>query len=326
VGKPALVILAAGLGSRYGGLKQIEPVGENGELIIDYSIYDAIKAGFEKVVFVITRALRDDFMEVIGDRIKKYVETEYSYQDINEIPAGYTRPEGRTKPWGTAQALLSAKSVLGKGAFAVINADDFYGAAAYRAIYEWLSVPRPYDGKSHFAMIGYRIENTVSENGVVARGICEADENGYLTSIVERVMVQKYGGGARYSEDKGHTWNAIPPGALVSMNFWGLNEEFFGTAERDFPHFLDANLRLNPLKCEYLLPSEMGTQILAGACDVFALESPDTWYGMTYREDRPGVMKAVEDLHASGAYPKPLWSRAPRITGAVIFREGSVKT
>jgi hypothetical protein len=308
VKKPALVILAAGLGSRYGGLKQIDPVGEHGELIIDYSIYDAVKAGFENIVFIITRELRDDFMEVVGGRIKKYVATEYAYQDINDIPAGYSPPEGRTKPWGTTQALLSARSVLREGPFAVINADDFYGASAYRIIYEWLSVPRPRDGKSHYAMVGYRIENTVTDSGFVARGICEADENGYLTSIVERTLVEKHGRAARYSEDKGATWNTIHPGTLVSMNFWGLNDEFFEAAERDFPPFLDANLPLNPLKCEYLLPSEIGAQLRAGGCDVRVLESPDAWHGITYKEDRPGVMKAVEDLHAGGVYPKPLWN------------------
>jgi hypothetical protein len=308
VEKPALVILAAGLGSRYGGLKQIEPVGKHGELIIDYSIYDAIKAGFESVVFIITRELRDDFMEVIGGRIKKYVAAEYAYQDINDIPAGYSLPEGRTKPWGTTQALLSARPVLGKCPFAVINADDFYGASAYRIIYEWLSAPRPSDGKSHYAMVGYRIENTVTDSGSVARGICEADENGYLASIVERTTVEKHGCGARYSEDHGATWTQISPGTLVSMNFWGLTDDFFEGAERDFPRFLDANLPRNPLKCEYLLPSEIGAQLRAGGCDVRVLESPDAWHGITYKEDRPGVMKAVEELHAGGAYPKPLWS------------------
>ncbi|MDR1580647.1 MAG: hypothetical protein LBS35_09845 [Synergistaceae bacterium] len=305
--KPALVILAAGLGSRYGGLKQIDPVGEHGELIIDYSIYDAIKAGFESVVFIITREMHDDFMEVIGGRIKKYAAIKYAYQDINAIPAGYLLPEGRTKPWGTTQALLSARSVLGEGPFAVINADDFYGASAYRTIYEWLSAPHPHDGKSHYAMVGYRIENTVTDSGSVARGICEEDENGYLVSIVERTLVEKHGRAARYSEDMGATWNAIPPGTLVSMNFWGLSDEFFEVAERDFPPFLNANLPLNPLKCEYLLPSEIGNQLRAGGCDVRVLESPDTWHGITYKEDRPGVMKAVADLHAREVYPKPLW-------------------
>jgi hypothetical protein len=308
VEKPALVILAAGIGSRYGGLKQIDPVGANGELIIDYSIYDAIKAGFEKVVFVITRTIGGDFTDVIGNRIAGYVKTEYAYQELNGLPPGYSPPEGRTKPWGTAQALLCAKSVI-NGPFAVINADDFYGAGAYKTIYEWLSAPGTGDGRMHFAMVGYRIENTVSENGSVARGICEADENGYLSSIVERTFVEKSGSGARFSEDKGHTWNDIPGGTLVSMNFWGLRDGFFEAAERHFPRFLDENLPDNPLKCEYLLPSEIDTQLREGICDVKVLESPDTWYGITYRGDRPGVMKAIAGLHEKGVYATPLWPR-----------------
>jgi hypothetical protein len=306
VEKPALVILAAGMGSRYGGLKQIDPVGENGELIIDYSIYDAIKAGFGKVVFIITRAMKDDFMEVIGNRIAKYVATEYAYQSLDDLPAGYSLPSGRVKPWGTAQAVLSAKSVV-RGPFAAINADDFYGASAFRTIYDWLSRPRMENGKMHFAMVGYRIENTVSDHGSVTRGICEADQYGYLTSIAERASVERYGRGARFSEDKGLTWTEIPPGTLVSMNFWGLHGGFCEAAERDFRLFLDENLPENPMKCEYLLPSEIGRQLAGGSCDVKVLESPDTWHGVTYREDRPEVMKAIEELHKRGVYPKPLW-------------------
>ena len=305
MGKPVLVILAAGIGSRYGGLKQIDPVGANGELIIDYSIYDAIKAGFEKVVFIITRAIHDDFMEIIGNRISRFIASDYVYQDLNSLPKGYALPEGRVKPWGTAQAVLAVKQLV-KGPFAVINADDFYGASAYRTIYDWLSQPRGNDGKNHFAMVGYRIENTVSDHGSVARGICE-DDAGYLTSIVERTLVKKSGLGAVFSEDKGETWNEIPSGTLVSMNCWGLNDGFFEAAGRDFPQFLDENIPKNPMKCEYLLPSEIGTQLANAVCDVSVLESPDKWYGVTYREDRPGVMNAVEALHAAGAYPKPLW-------------------
>jgi len=304
--KPVLVILAAGIGSRYGGLKQIDPVGENGELIIDYSIYDAIKAGFEKVVFIITRSLHDDFMEVIGDRISKYVAADYAYQELLDIPEGFRLPEGRVKPWGTAQAVLAIKPVV-NGPFAVINADDYYGASAYRVMYDWLSRPRADDGVNHFAMVGYRIENTVSGYGAVTRGICEADSNGYLTSIVERRNVEKTPTGARYSEDKGTTWRGINAGTLVSMNFWGLHERFFDAAERDFSRFLETNLAVDPLKCEYILPTEIGAQLALGVCDVKALESADMWYGLTYREDRPEVIKAIESLHAAGVYPKPLW-------------------
>ncbi|MDR1651626.1 MAG: hypothetical protein LBR87_07545 [Synergistaceae bacterium] len=303
--KPALVILAAGIGSRYGGLKQIDPVGANGELIIDYSIYDALKAGFGKVIFIITEAIREDFMEVIGSRIERYAETDYAYQSLADIPAGYAVPEGRVKPWGTTQALLSAKSAV-DGPFAVINADDFYGASAYRSMYDWLSSPLPDDRGLHFSMVGYRIENTVSGHGSVTRGICESS-GGYLSSIAERTMIEKYKEGARHSEDKGKTWSCIPPGTLVSMNFWGLTPGFFKAAEEDFPVFLDENLRQDPLKCEYLLPSEIGRQLERGIADVRVLESPDTWYGVTYREDRPEVMRAVEELHRRGVYPAPLW-------------------
>ncbi|MDR1481388.1 MAG: hypothetical protein LBI74_02045 [Synergistaceae bacterium] len=305
--KPELVILAAGVGSRYGGVKQIDPVGEHGELIIDYSIYDAINAGFEKVVFIITHALEDDFMEVIGDRISKYVKTAYAYQELDCLPAGYALPEGRTKPWGTAQALLSAQSVI-DGPFAVINADDFYGASAYRTVYDWLSLSAEMDGnKTRFAMVGYRIENTVSDHGRVTRGICEADDGGFLVSIAERAHVEKTPDGARYPEDSGETWHDIPAGTLVSMNFWGLRKGFFKAAEDDFPVFLDRNLAENPLKCEYLLPSEIGCQLQSGRASVEVLESGDMWHGITYREDRPGVMEAIEDLHRRGVYPKPLW-------------------
>ncbi|MDR1621848.1 MAG: hypothetical protein LBS00_05690 [Synergistaceae bacterium] len=308
--KPALVILAAGIGSRYGGLKQIDPVGEHGELIIDYSIYDAVKAGFEKVVFIITREIESDFMEVIGNRIAKHVETAYAYQELNDLPAGYTVPEGRVKPWGTTQALLSARSVV-DGPFAAINADDFYGASAYRSIYDWLKVSAGVSagverGKARFAMVGYRIENTVSDYGKVTRGICEADENGFLKSIVERTSVEKTPAGARYFEDKSG-WHDIPAGTLVSMNFWGLHEGFFKAAADDFPAFLDENLAINPLKCEYLLPSEIGYQLQTKRSDVKVLESADMWYGLTYKEDRPGVIKAIENLHRQGIYPKPLW-------------------
>ncbi|MDR2179666.1 MAG: hypothetical protein LBP21_05125 [Synergistaceae bacterium] len=307
--KPALVIMAAGIGNRYGGLKQIDPVGKHGELIIDYSIYDAVKAGFRKVVFIITREMENDFMEVIGNRIAGQVETAYAYQELDSLPAGYAVPVGRVKPWGTAQALLSARSVL-EGPFAVINADDFYGASAYRSIYRWLTLSAGTAGKGHkmqFAMVGYRIENTVSDYGKVTRGICEADENGFLKSIVERTFVEKTPRGARYSDDKGETWHDIPPGTLVSMNFWGLSEGFFEAAQENFPAFLDENLSVNPLKCEYLLPTEIGRQLRAGCSQVEVLESTDMWYGLTYKEDRPGVVEALENMHRLGVYPKPLW-------------------
>jgi hypothetical protein len=297
--------MAAGMGSRYGGLKQIDPVGAHGELIIDYSIYDAMKAGFEKVIFIISNALKDDFMEVIGDRISRRVETAYAYQDLNDLPAGYSLPAGRTKPWGTAQAVLAARSVV-HGPFAAVNADDFYGASAYKTLYDWLAAPKENGDKTRCAMVGYRIENTVSDHGSVARGICES-KGGYLTSIVERTLVEKAPCGARYSEDGGGTWRDIEAGTLVSMNFWGLDEDFFKAASEDFPRFLDENLPSNPMKCEYLLPSEIGGLLKRGKAGVRVLESRDTWFGVTYRDDRPGVVKAIADMCARGVYPAPLW-------------------
>jgi NDP-sugar pyrophosphorylase family protein len=304
--KPILAILSAGMGNRYGGLKQIDPVGTNGELIIDYSIYDAIKAGFEKVIFIIKHEIENDFNDVIGGRIAKYVDTASAYQELDQLPPGYALPDGRTKPWGTTHALLAAKDLI-KGPFAVINADDYYGPSAFKTIYDWLSAPNPDKSMLHYAMVGYRIENTVTESGSVARGVCEADDRGFLTSIVERTTVEKTRDGARFSEDCGKTWYSLHPHTLVSMNFWGLNEGFFEDAERNFPDFLDKNLPDNPLKCEYLLPFEINRQIQRGRADVKVLESVDTWHGVTYREDRETVVKAMSEKHARDEYPTPLW-------------------
>jgi dTDP-glucose pyrophosphorylase len=304
--KPVLAILAAGMGRRYGGLKQIDPVGANGELIIDYSIYDAIKAGFRKVIFIIKHEIENDFSEVIGRRIAKYVDVACAYQELEDLPPGYAVPEGRTKPWGTTHALLAAKKLI-RGPFAVINADDYYGPSAFRIIYEWLAAPKTDRSKRHFAMVGYRIENTVTESGSVARGVCQADERGFLTNIIERTMVEKTKDGARFSEDGGKTWAIIPRGTLVSMNFWGLGEEFFDDSEQAFSNFLEKNLRSDPQKCEYLLPSEINSQIQSGKADVKVLESVDTWHGVTYKKDREDVMKAMSEKHAKGEYPTPLW-------------------
>lgn len=304
--KPALAIMAAGIGSRYGGLKQIDPVGANGELIIDYSIYDALAAGFQKIIFIIKHEIEEDFREVIGDRMEKNAEIAYAFQELDQLPPGYRIPEGRVKPWGTTHALLSAKDLL-KGPFAVINADDYYGPAAFKTIYDWLSTPKKSDGRHHFAMVGYRIENTVSDHGSVTRGVCKADARGFLTSVTERTMIEKTREGARFSEDKGETWSDIPAGTLVSMNFWGLDEGFFLEAERDFSAFLDANLPINPLKCEYLLPIEIDALLQSGRADVTVLESEDVWYGITYKEDKAGVQKAIFEKHGQGLYLTPLW-------------------
>lgn len=304
--KPVLVVMAAGMGSRYGGLKQIDPVGPNGEVIIDYSIYDAVKAGFEKVIFIIKHEIEKEFHEAIGDRISKQIQVEYAFQDINNLPQGYTVPQGRTKPWGTTHAIMSISKLV-KGPFAAINADDYYGPHAYKTLYDFLSAPKPQDGKAHYAMVSYHVENTVTDNGTVARGISQADENGFLTAIVERLKVEKTKTGARFTEDDGKNWTDLPAGTLVSMNFWGLDTSFIEAGEARFPAFLDENIPQNPEKCEYLLPYTVDTLIKAGEADVKVLSSTDRWYGVTYKEDKPGVMQAIAQKHAEGLYPTPLW-------------------
>lgn len=304
--KPVLVVLAAGMGSRYGGLKQIDPVGPDGEVIIDYSIYDAKRAGFEKVVFIIKRELEDEFRHHIGARMEQNgMQVEYAFQDM-VLPEGFEVPEGRVKPFGTTHAVLAAADKI-SGPFAVINADDYYGPEAYQVLYDFLTAPKTADGKEHYAMVGYLIENTVTDSGTVARGVCQADANGYLTGIVERLKVAKTAEGARFTEDDGATWTDLPAGTLVSMNFWGFDEQFLALAKRDFPKFLEKNLPENPLKCEALLPNYVGELIGTGEADVKVLSSRDVWYGVTYKEDKPGVMEALAQKHKDGQYPTPLW-------------------
>lgn len=305
--KPVLVVLAAGMGSRYGGLKQIEPVGPDGELIIDYSIYDAVQAGFEKVVFIIKHEIEQEFKEAIGERIAQNINVEYAFQALGQLPDGYSLPEGRVKPWGTTHAVLAARNLI-DGPFAVINADDYYGPHAYKVLYDFLASDRSGGEKRHYAMVGYRIENTVTDKGTVARGVCEADENGFLSAITERLKIEQATGGARYTEDDGASWVDLPSGTLVSMNFWGFDESFIKASLRDFPAFLDENLSKNPQKCEYLLPTEVDKLIRVGEADVKVLKSGDRWYGVTYKEDKPGVVAAIADKHKNGLYPTPLWS------------------
>lgn len=304
--KPVLVVMAAGMGSRYGGLKQIDPVGPEKELIIDYSLYDAKRAGFEKVIFIIKHEIEKDFKEAIGDRIAQNVEVAYAFQQLEQLPAGYSIPEGRKKPWGTTHAVLAAKDLI-KGPFAAINADDYYGPEAFKAIYDFLTQPQPDTEKRHYAMVGYLIENTVTDKGSVARGVCVADENGYLMDIVERLKVEKTKTGAEYTEDDGKTWTELPAGTLVSMNYWGFDGSFLDFAEEHFAKFLDKNLPVNPLKCEYLLPFSVDQMIKSGAADVKVLESKDRWHGVTYKEDKPDVVATLAEKHKAGLYPTPLW-------------------
>ena len=304
--KPVLVVMAAGMGSRYGGLKQLDPVGNHGQLIIDYSIYDARRAGFETVVFVIKRELEDAFKAAIGDRLSKVIDVRYAYQELSDLPEGYSVPEGRVKPWGTCHAILAARDVV-DGPFAVVNADDYYGPEGFREIYDYLAANPDRPGCYEFAMVGYRLGNTVTENGSVARGICEEDEHNFLVRVTERTRIEAEGTDARFTEDGGETWTHLSGDTVVSMNLWGFTRSFMDEARARFPAFLDKTLAENPLKGEYFLPSVVTQLLDEHKARVKVLRSADKWYGVTYREDRPVVLKAIADMTASGLYPDNLW-------------------
>ena len=303
--KPVLIIMAAGMGSRYGGLKQIDPVDEGGHIIMDFSIYDAVKAGFEKVIFIIKKENEQDFKEKIGNRLEQRIEVEYVFQDIANLPEGFEVPEGRVKPWGTAHAVLSCLPVV-DGPFAVINADDYYGQQAFRMIYEFLADHEDTD-KFQYTMVGYLLENTLTENGHVARGVCETDQNGKLTEITERVRIEKHEDGPAYTEDDGATWTSLSGDTVVSMNMWGFTKSMMPEIRDRFAAFLTENLPKNPLKCEYFLPFVVDELIREGKAEVTVLKSRDKWYGVTYREDKPVVVKAIQDLKDQGLYPQNLW-------------------
>ena len=304
--KPILVVMAAGMGSRYGGLKQIDPVGKNGEIIMDFSVFDALRAGFSKVVFIIKEELYADFRAVVGDRVAKYMPVEYAFQKLTDLPEGFAVPEGRVKPWGTGHAVLAARAHI-DAPFAVINADDFYGDEAFAKIGEFLQNAESADGKAHWAMVGYHLCNTLTENGHVARGVCETDENGDLTGIHERTRIEKRADGPAYTEDDGATWTALPQESIVSMNMWGFTESILQELKARFSVFLDENLEKNPLKCEYFLPFVVDELLSEGKADVRVLKSLDRWYGVTYKEDKEVVVKAIQGLKDKGLYPQKLW-------------------
>lgn len=300
--KPQLLIMAAGLGSRYGGLKQMDPVDEYGHLIIDYSMYDALKAGFGSIVCVIRRENEEMFEERIGRRVRRFISLEYAYQDMNALPAGYAVPEGRVKPWGTGHAVLCAKDKI-NAPLCVINADDFYGRGAFEKIAAFLSAP---GGNYEYAMVGYRVENTVTPNGSVARGVCE-QRDGYLTGIHERTRVEPREGGAAYTEDDGATWHFLPAGTPVSMNMWGFRPSVLDELENRFPAWLDEALKTNPLKAEYFLPLIPNMLLTENKATVRVLDTDEKWYGVTYREDRQDVCDALKAMRQSGRYPDKLW-------------------
>ena len=297
---PTLVILAAGMGSRFGGLKQIRPVDERGHAIIDYSLFDAYRAGFRRVVFIIKHEIEADFKAAVGTRMEKYFDVKYVFQQLDMLPEGYAVPEGRVKPWGTGHAVLCCKDAV-DGPFAVINADDFYGPGAYKAIYDFLAQDRP---ESEHAMVAYLLRNTVTENGYVARGVCQV-EDGLLTGVTERTHIEKRGGDAAYTED-GETWQPLSGDVPVSMNFWGFSPAMLRELEARFPAWLDASLKTNPLKGEYFLPSVANAVIEEGLGTVRVLPCREQWYGMTYKEDLPGVAAALKSMCENGIYPEKL--------------------
>ena len=298
--KPTLVILAAGMGSRYGGMKQIDGVGSHGEPIIEFSIYDAKEAGFEKVVLIIKREHEELFKSCLTDRVSKHMEVEFAYQDMENIPAGICIPEGREKPWGTTHALLACKGIVNEP-FAIINADDFYGKDAYKKIYHFLTTEAKDD---HYGMVGYVCTNTLTDHGTVTRGVCERD-NGYLSHIVEVQKIARKDGHAIY-EDNGE-WKQLPDDTLVSMNFWGFTPKIFDEVEGIFENYLKEAIKENPMKCEHVIPTAIGDLVRDKVCEVKMLSSEDEWFGVTYQEDKPIVVQRIQEMKEKGIYPDILW-------------------
>ena len=301
--KPVLVVLAAGMGSRYGGLKQIDALGGNGEAILDYSIYDAYQAGFRTAVILIKEAIREDFMATVGKRLASSpMEIRYAYQELNKLPAGYSVPEGRVKPFGTGHAIICAGEEVGNAPFVVINADDFYGRVAFQKMYEFLSAATDPFG---YCMVGYELGKTVTDNGSVARGVCCTDAQGNLTTITERTRIEKYPGGIHFTED-GETWTDLPADTTVSMNFMCFMPSFLEEATELFPKALDEILAKNPLKGEYFLPAIVQQMLTEGRATMKVLTSPDKWYGVTYAADKPVVVAALKKMTEDGIYPEKL--------------------
>ena len=302
--EPVLIVMAAGMGSRYGGLKQMDPVGSAGELIIDFSLYDAVMAGFKKVIFIIKKEMEEDFRALIDDRSGRFIEVEYAFQDINNLPSGYSVPEGRVKPWGTSHAVLSCKDKV-NGPFAVINADDYYGSGAFHSMYEFLEHAE--DGEQYsYGMVGYLLENTLTENGHVARGVCEITEDGYLKGISERTKIMWRDGEIQYTEND-EDWISVQGGTTVSMNFWGFTPSMMKEIEGRFSAFLDKALAENPQKGEFLLPLTVDQLLKENKAKIKILPSKDKWFGVTYKEDRESVVNALQSMKDKGLYPEKLW-------------------
>jgi len=303
VTKPTLVVMAAGIGSRYGGLKQIDPIGPNGEIIIDYSIYDALNAGFTNVVFIVRDKILKEFSARIGQKLERTCDVSYVIQRLDDLPTGYAIPAGRTKPWGTAHAIYACRDII-DGSFAVINADDFYGRSAYRLLYDYLLRVHDQEGLYDYCMISYLLGNTLTKHGHVARGVCSVSNDGYLLDIHERKQIKLFGGAPRFTED-GENWISVSPDAPVSMNMWGFTGSILSELESRFERFLDA--MSDPNKGEYLLPDVVGELITEKHARVKVLPTQEQWFGVTYREDRPRVQEEVRALIEKGIYPRNLW-------------------
>ncbi len=301
-----LVIMAAGMGSRYGGLKQIESVGPDGSLIIDYSIYDARRAGFNKVVFIIKKEIEKDFNQAIGDRIKKQLAVEYVYQEIADIPPQFRVPEGRIKPWGTGQAILACKDKVNEP-FLVINADDFYGKESFQLMADWIDAAKPDGEKPYaFALAGYILKNTLTENGTVARGVCETDESGFLTDITERTKIKRNDGQTQFENEDG-SWTDVDENSFVSMNMWCFPAAMPCEIEPRFNRFLTENVPVNPEKSEFLLPTVVHDLLTEELCTVKVIPTEESWYGVTYKQDKQSVVDAIAAKTDGGEYPETLW-------------------
>ena len=301
--RPILVVMAAGMGSRYGGLTQIDPVGGHGEAILDYTLFDARRAGFETVVFIIKHEIEEPFKAAVGARaLQAGFEVRYAYQQLDKLPEGFTVPEGRVKPWGTAHAILVAEEAIGEAPFAVINADDYYGPQGFRLVYDYLCSHADGD-RFAWSMVGFLLKNTVSANGSVSRGVCVTDAAGNLHSVTERTCIAPYAGGIHYSEDGGESWTDLDENSVVSMNLWGFTPAYIAEAKAGFAAFLRENLPVNPLKCEYYLPSVVTAALQQGKAEVRVLTSTDKWHGITYREDKPELVAALQQMSAQGLYP-----------------------
>ena len=305
--KPVLVVMAAGMGSRYGGLKQIDPVGNHGEAILDYSLYDAYEAGFRTAVIVIKEAIRKDFMATVGKRLEKSpLEIRYAYQEIDKLPEGFAVPDGRTKPWGTGHAVLCAAEAVDGAPFAALNADDYYGKTALKKIYDFLESAQDTD-KYAYCMVAYNMGNTVTENGSVARGICQTDAEDFLTCVTERTRIEQYEGGIHYLDDDGESWVDVAADTPVSMNIWGFTGSFMEELKAQFPVFLTETMPKNPEKAEMFLPTAVSKLIDEGKATVKVLRTADKWHGVTYAADKPAVIAALQALTQQGLYPDGLW-------------------